>query len=52
MEATTMAQTEQKTTVPWKCMACDKGSNCINGRWCAELARYVEHTSVPPCEFS
>jgi len=32
------------------CNACERGRNCVNGRFCVPLNRYVEYANVPPCE--
>lgn len=36
--------------VPLACRDCESGRNCINGRWCTKLRRYVTHISAAPCE--
>ncbi len=28
---------------PGKCMGCEEGRACINGRFCLKLKRYVEY---------
>lgn len=39
-----------KETAPAKCIACQQGRNCINGRYCTKLRQYTEHYSEPLCE--
>jgi len=31
------------------CNACREGRNCVNGRYCMRLHRYVEYAKEPPC---
>ena len=31
------------------CKDCPEGRNCLNGRYCLRLKRYVEYSSVPLC---
>lgn len=33
-----------------ECQACEKGMNCINGRYCRKLGRYVDYAPMPPCK--
>lgn len=33
-----------------KCLACIHGRNCINGRWCEKLKKYVQYADKILCE--
>jgi len=33
----------------WVCARCVRGKNCLNGRWCDVLGRYVEYDREPMC---
>lgn len=33
------------------CKACGAGRNCINGRYCHRLGRYVEHDKIDECRW-
>ncbi len=33
-----------------KCSTCPTAINCINGRYCTKLKKYVEHDKEPKCE--
>nr|DAM85653.1 MAG TPA: POLLEN ALLERGEN 5 ALLERGEN, SMALL HIGHLY DISULFIDE [Caudoviricetes sp.] len=35
---------------PIKCQKCEDGSNCINGRYCHPLHRYVEYEPKALCD--
>lgn len=32
-----------------ECALCDKTRNCINGKWCIPLHRYVNYDDKPRC---
>ncbi len=32
------------------CAKCEKATNCLNGRYCHELKRYVEYATQPICK--
>ncbi len=34
---------------PPPCRACTLARNCINGRYCTKVARYVNYDVQPPC---
>lgn len=34
------------------CKRCSFAHNAINGRYCDELQRYVEHAETPACEWA
>ena len=31
------------------CKECPKAINCVNGRYCTVIMKYVEHSIKPPC---
>lgn len=33
-----------------QCRTCAHGRNCINGRWCEKLRKYVQYDKKPLCE--
>lgn len=39
----------KEVDVPPRCLACRYGRNCINGRFCVRLYRYVTHIVKEPC---
>ena len=35
-----------------KCNSCQDSRNCINGKFCMKLKKYVEGAQAPPCKCS
>lgn len=33
-----------------RCRTCAHGRNCINGRWCEKLKKYVEYAKELECD--
>lgn len=33
-----------------ECRSCSHGRNCINGRWCEKVKKYVQYASTKLCE--
>ncbi len=33
-----------------RCKSCESGTNCINGRWCTVLKKYVEYSNKAECD--
>lgn len=31
------------------CLTCKAGKNCINGRYCEAIHKYVEYDTLPKC---
>ena len=31
------------------CKECPRARNCVNGRYCTVIKKYVEHVIEPPC---
>lgn len=34
-----------------ECRSCPHGRNCINGRWCEEIKKYVQYANKPLCKY-
>lgn len=42
--------TLNKDRQPHLCDCCERGRNCINGRWCQVTRKYMEHHNLWLCD--
>nr|DAM56884.1 MAG TPA: hypothetical protein [Caudoviricetes sp.] len=48
----TLSHLNMKIACPQICLSCHWGINCINGRYCTKVRKYVTHHTVALCETS